>query len=109
MEGEREGPLEGAIRARERPLLAVGGKAVHRIRPDLRLDAALVQRRERFVSAVEPDDVRLPSVRVSAFCGGELDEVAEAFRVPLRNSTPGCQQLPEAADLGKADRAQHVR
>ena len=65
VERQRQRALEGALGAREEPLVAVRREQVQRERADLRLDPLRAQRGEHLVAAVDLDDVRLPAVDVA--------------------------------------------
>src|SRR5919109_1504821 len=108
-ERKRERPFEGAIRARERALGAVGLEPVQCPRADLRFDAFVTERLERPVAPVDLHDVRLPAVAVALGSTRDEDDLAEAFRVPVGDALPRVQQLFEPLELRDAERAEDVR
>src|SRR5712691_378263 len=109
-EREREGPLEGAIGARERALLAEGTEAVERVGADLRLDPLRSQRPEDLVAPLDLDDVGLPPVDVALVRGGQHQrQVIQAFVVGGRQPLACRVQLAQTPQLRDADRAEDVR
>ena len=65
MERQRERPLEGALGAREEPLVAVGASRFSANVPIWASIPSRAQRGEHLVAAVDLDDVGLPAVHVA--------------------------------------------
>src|SRR5919204_3657744 len=94
-EGQGERALEGAIGARERPLLPVGLESVQRPGADLRLDPGAAQGCDRLVTAVDLDDVGLPAVPVVPVGTRNEQDFLEALRVPRGNTLSRAEEILE--------------
>src|SRR2546423_12598744 len=108
VERQRQRTLVAAIRARERPLVAVGPEPVERVGADLRLDPLPAQRLERLVAPVELHHVGLPAVPVALLRTRELDEPVESPGVGGGEPLPRPQEVLERAELREPDRAEDV-